>query len=72
MFVGKALHCDCGYAVRTSDEDALVDAIRRHAREAHGIEFSVDLALEVARRAQLASSEGLELEQIGINGKEKQ
>jgi predicted small metal-binding protein len=73
MLAGKALHCDCGYAVRASNEDAFVDAIRRHAREAHGIEFSVELALEVARSAQLASSEGerLELEQLGINGKEK-
>ena len=49
-----------------------MNAIRQHAREAHGIEFSVELALEVAGRAQLASGEGLELEHIGINGKEKQ
>ena len=28
-----------------------MDAIRRHAREAHGIEFSVALALDLARGA---------------------
>jgi predicted small metal-binding protein len=72
MFAGKALRCDCGYEVRASDEEAFVDAIRRHAREAHSIEFSVELALEVARRAQSASSQRLELERIGSNGKETQ
>ena len=74
MFAGKALRCDCGYEVRASDDVAFVDGIRRHAREAHGIEFSVELALDVARDAQLLSSERdrLDLEQIGIDGKERQ
>jgi hypothetical protein len=74
MFAGKALRCDCGYEVRESTEDAFVVAIQRHALEAHGIEFSVELALEVARRPQLASSDGEQggLEPIGINEKEKQ
>lgn len=53
MFAGKALLCDCGYEVRADDDDAFVEAIRRHAREAHGIDFSVELALDVARRAEL-------------------
>jgi predicted small metal-binding protein len=53
MFAGKALYCDCGYEVRANDDDAFVDAIRRHAREAHGIDFSVELALDVARRSEL-------------------
>jgi predicted small metal-binding protein len=63
MFAGKALRCDCGYEVRAYDEDAFVEAIRRHAREAHGIDFSVELALDLARNAPLAPSkrEGLEL-----------
>lgn len=51
MFTGKALRCDCGYEVRADDGEAFVEAIRRHAREAHGIDFSVDLALDVIRRA---------------------
>jgi predicted small metal-binding protein len=52
MFAGKALYCDCGYEVRAEDDDAFVDAIRQHAREEHGIDFSVELALDVARRAE--------------------
>jgi predicted small metal-binding protein len=62
MFADKVLHCDCGYKVREFDEDALVEAIRRHAWEAHGIDFSVELALDLARNARLAPSEREELE----------
>jgi predicted small metal-binding protein len=59
MFAGKALRCDCGYEVRAEDDEAFVHAIRRHAFEAHGIEFPLELALDVARRAELAPSSGL-------------
>ena len=51
MFAGKAIRCDCGHEVRAHDEDGLVEAIRRHASESHGIEFSVELARELARGA---------------------
>ena len=56
MFAGKALRCDCGYEVREHDEPSCVEAVRRHAREAHGIEFSSDLALDVVRRAGIVPS----------------
>jgi hypothetical protein len=46
-------------------------AIRRHAWEAHGIEFSVELALEVARSARQALSEHDELEHDRVSRKEK-
>lgn len=59
MFAGKALYCDCGHEVRANDDDAFVEAIRRHAWEAHGIDFSVELALAVARRAEEAPSSEL-------------
>jgi predicted small metal-binding protein len=75
MFAGKAARCDCGYEVRAyDDDDAFVEAIRRHAWEAHGIDFSLELALDVARRARLARSERdeLESEHNGVIGKEKQ
>jgi predicted small metal-binding protein len=74
MFADKALRCDCGFEVRACDDEALVEAIRRHAWEAHGIDFSVELALDVARSARGPSSEGeeLELEANGVIGKEKQ
>lgn len=70
MFAGKALRCDCGYEVRAYDEDAFVQAIRRHAWEAHGIDFSVELALDLARNARLAANERAGLEHDGFNGKE--
>jgi predicted small metal-binding protein len=74
MFDDKTLRCDCGYEVHAPDEDALVMAIRRHASEAHGIDFSVELALQVARNALPAPGEsgGLEPEQDGALGKEMQ
>ena len=56
MLADKALFCDCGHEVRANDDDAFVDAIRRHAFEAHGIEFPVELAVDVARRAELVPS----------------
>jgi predicted small metal-binding protein len=72
MFSGKALRCDCGYEVPALDEDGFVQAIRQHAREAHGIDFSVELALDLARNAPLAPSEREGLEHDGVIGKEKQ
>lgn len=76
MFAGKALRCDCGHEVRAHDDDAFVEAIRRHAWEAHGIDFSAELAVDVARSAREASSEGEELglwpEHNGVIGEERQ
>jgi predicted small metal-binding protein len=57
MFGDKELRCDCGYEVREDDETARVGAVRRHASEAHGVDFSVELALQVVRRAGLGSGE---------------
>jgi len=63
MFAGKALICDCGYEVRADDDVAFVAAIRRHAREAHGIDFSAELALEVAQQAELVPISGHTLDE---------
>jgi predicted small metal-binding protein len=49
----KVLSCDCGYEVRSTDETGLIEEIRRHARDAHGIVFSVEEALLVVLRSQL-------------------
>ena len=57
MFAGKAIRCDCGYEVRASDEDTLVEEIRRHASEAHGIAFSGELARKLARHATEAAGD---------------
>jgi hypothetical protein len=62
MFAGKTVRCDCGYEVRAPTDRAFLTAIRRHAWEAHGIEFSAGLALDVAMRAQIGHSE---LEAVG-------
>jgi predicted small metal-binding protein len=51
----KALRCECGYEVTATDEEELVAVIRRHARDAHGIAFSVEDALLVVRRSELES-----------------
>jgi predicted small metal-binding protein len=51
MSADKALRCDCGFEVRADDELARVDAVQRHAWEAHGVDLSVELALEVVHRA---------------------
>jgi len=74
VFDDKTLRCDCGFEVRAPDEDALVVAIRRHASEAHGIDFSVELAREVARNAPPTSAESgrPEPEQGGALVKETQ
>ena len=69
MFADKTVRCDCGYRVRALDEAACVDAVRRHAREAHGIDFSVELALDVIRRAELVPSSEQDLK--GRIGEEK-
>lgn len=57
MFAGKALRCECGFEVRAPDEDAFVEEIRRHASEAHGIAFSVELARKLARSATQAGDD---------------
>jgi predicted small metal-binding protein len=52
----KPLRCECGYEVRATDEPARVDEVRRHASEAHGIDLSADVALDVVRRGAGESS----------------
>ena len=69
MVADKALRCDCGHEVRASGELALVDAIQRHARDAHGIEFSVALALALARGARPVLHEHV---RDGVHPKETQ
>ena len=49
----KVLNCECGHEVTATDEAKLVEGIRRHARIAHGIDFSVEDALLVVFRSEL-------------------
>jgi predicted small metal-binding protein len=52
----KVLSCECGYKVTSTDEAELVEEIRRHARAAPGIDFSVEDALLVLLRSELEPS----------------
>ena len=52
----KVLSCDCGYEVTASGEAAQVEEIRTHARDAHGLSFSVEDALLVVLRSELEPS----------------
>jgi hypothetical protein len=49
----RVLRCDCGYEVLGKTDEELVVGIRRHALEAHGMEFTSEEALLVAFRVQL-------------------
>jgi len=51
--VDKVLHCDCGFEARAADEDGLAAEVRRHAREAHDMELSLDESFLLAFRAGL-------------------
>jgi Protein of unknown function (DUF1059) len=51
--VDKALQCECGFEARADDEDGLVEAVRRHAWEAHQMALSREEALLLAFRTEL-------------------
>jgi Protein of unknown function (DUF1059) len=53
IVVDKVLTCDCGFEARAADEEALLEEVRRHAAEAHGMVLSHDDALLLAFRAEL-------------------
>ena len=42
------INCDCGYVVRGSTEDELVDNAVRHARDVHGVDLTRDQVLSLA------------------------
>jgi predicted small metal-binding protein len=51
--VSCVLQCDCGFEARADDQEGLVEEVRRHARQAHGMELSLDEATLLTFRAQL-------------------
>ena len=55
MLDDMVLSCECGYEVTATDEAELLKEIRRHARDAHGIAFSIEDALLVVLRSELES-----------------
>jgi hypothetical protein len=54
----KVLRCDCGYEVSADTDEELVVGVRRHALDAHGMEFTAEDALLVAFRVQLDDFSG--------------
>jgi predicted small metal-binding protein len=45
----KIIRCSCGYVMRSDNQEELVAAVQRHARELHGMELTVEQALAMAR-----------------------
>lgn len=54
----KLIRCDCGYRLRSGTEERQVAEVRRHAKEAHGISFSIEEALAVLLRLELEHEHG--------------
>ena len=48
----KVLRCDCGFEVRAREDNTLVQRVREHALSAHGMQLSVEQALELAARSE--------------------
>jgi hypothetical protein len=61
----KRLQCDCGFEARAEDESGLVDAIRRHAWDAHGMALSRNEALLLGFRAGLDATRIVEATSFG-------
>lgn len=47
----KQVACDCGKTIREPDDDALVAAVQKHAREVHHMEMTREQVLSMAEPA---------------------
>lgn len=47
--VMKAVRCDCGFIVRSDDDDKLVAELQQHAHDDHGMNLSRDQVLAMAQ-----------------------
>ena len=56
MRVERVLTCECGFDARAADEEGLVEAVRRHAAEAHCMPLSHDEALLLVFHVELAGA----------------
>jgi predicted small metal-binding protein len=45
----KIVKCDCGYLVRSDDDDTLVAELQQHAREHHKMNLSREQVLAMAQ-----------------------
>jgi predicted small metal-binding protein len=49
--MSKVINCDCGFVVRGDTDDDLVNATRRHAKEEHDMDLTVEQILAMAKPA---------------------
>jgi predicted small metal-binding protein len=49
----KPVRCHCGFEITAESEDALIAAIRRHARRCHAMALTSEQALAIAVRQEL-------------------
>lgn len=47
--VRKVVRCDCGFVVRTDNEEVLVKELQQHAKEHHGMTISREQILALAQ-----------------------
>jgi predicted small metal-binding protein len=47
--VMKTVRCDCGFIVRSDDDDELVAELQKHAHDDHGMNLSREQVLAMAQ-----------------------
>ena len=47
----KKVSCDCGKVIREQSDDALVSAVRKHAKEVHDMDLTREQVLAMAEPA---------------------
>ena len=56
--VAKVVQCDCGFTVRSGDDDKLVADLQKHAKEHHKMNLSREQVLAMARPDPGARKDG--------------
>jgi len=49
LMITKSVRCDCGFVVRSDNEDQLVAELQQHAKEHHNMNLSRDQVLAMAQ-----------------------
>ena len=44
----KKVSCDCGATIRKSSDEALIEAVKKHAKEVHDMDLTPDQVLSMA------------------------
>ena len=51
----KRVSCDCGATINESSDDALVEAVQKHAKEVHDMELSREQIMSMAEVVSTSS-----------------